>query len=125
MYKRQVVACVDSEGAPFDGGSAYRLRVPANVPAGDFWSILAYDTQTRSMLQTGQEWPSVTSQDRDFTTNEDGSVDVHFGPEQPEDGHNWIQTVPGKSWWAMFRLYGPLEPWFDRTWQLPDIERLA
>ncbi|WP_258008450.1 DUF1214 domain-containing protein, partial [Rhodococcus sp. ENV425] len=72
-----------------------------------------------------QEWPSVTSQDRDFTTNEDGSVDVHFGPEQPEDGHNWIQTVPGKSWWAMFRLYGPLAPWFDKTWQLPDIERLA
>ncbi|MFF0279752.1 DUF1254 domain-containing protein [Rhodococcus aetherivorans] len=120
-----VVACVDADGAPFDGGRTYRLRVPANVPAGDFWSILAYDTQTRSMLQTGQEWPSVTSQDRDFTTNEDGSVDVHFGPEQPEDGHNWIQTVPGKSWWAMFRLYGPLAPWFDKTWQLPDIERLA
>jgi hypothetical protein len=50
---------------------------------------------------------------------------VHFGPEPPPDGHNWVQTLPGKGWWAGFRLYGPLEPWFDKTWRLPDIERLT
>jgi len=61
----------------------------------------------------------------DFATNDDGSVDVHFGPERPTDAENRVQIVRGKSLWAMFRLYGPLEPWFDKTWRLPDIEELA
>ncbi|HEX6877148.1 MAG TPA: DUF1254 domain-containing protein [Nocardioidaceae bacterium] len=115
-------AFVDATGAPFDGARTYRLHVPPHVPVNNFWSILVYDTQTRSMLQTDQEWPSVTSQDRHLTTNGDGSVDIHIGPEPPAEGHNWVQTVAGKGWFAMFRLYGPLEPWFDKTWRLPDIE---
>lgn len=119
------LAFVDATGASFDGGRTYRLRVPPNVPVNNFWSILVYDTQTRSMLQTDQEFPSVTSQDKDLTTSPDGSVDIYIGPEPPPDSHNWIQTLPGKSWFTMFRLYGPLEPWFDKTWRLPDIEPLA
>ena len=75
--------------------------------------------------QTAQAWPSATSQDAGIAVNEDGSVDIDFGPEPPPAGTNWVQTVPGKSWWAMFRLYGPLEAWFDRSWKLPDIERLT
>ncbi|HEX6920638.1 MAG TPA: DUF1254 domain-containing protein [Actinomycetes bacterium] len=118
-------AFVDAAGAPFDGGRAYRLHVPANVPVKNFWSVIAYDTQTRSMLQSGQDWPSVSSQDKDLATKDDGSIDVHFGPEQPNDSGNWIQTLPGKAWFVIFRLYGPLEPWFDKTWRLPDIEPLA
>jgi hypothetical protein len=39
--------------------------------------------------------------------------------------HNWIQTIPGKGWNMLFRLYGPLEPWFDKTWKLNEIELLA
>jgi hypothetical protein len=117
-----LTAFVDATGATLDGGRSYRLHVPAHVPVKDFWSILVYDTQTRSMVQTDQEFPSVTSEDRGLTTNSDGSVDVYFGPEPPPDGHNWIQTLPGKGWWAMFRVYGPLEPWFDKTWRLPEIE---
>ncbi|NGP06783.1 DUF1254 domain-containing protein [Rhodococcus sp. 14C212] len=116
---------VDAEGAHFDGGKTYRLHVPANVPAVDFWSVIAYDTQTRSMLQIGQDWPSISSQDEDLAPNDDSSVDVHFGPERPKDSRNWIQTLPGKSWFVAFRLYGPLEPWFDKTWRLPDIEPLG
>ena len=119
------VAYVDAKGAPFDGAKTYRLHVPPKVPANNFWSVMAYDTQTRSMLQTAQDWPSVSSQDRELTTNDDGSVDVYFGPEPPDTGHNWIQTLPGKGWFGVFRLYGPLEPWFDKTWRLPDIERLS
>lgn len=116
------LAFVDATDAPFDGSRTYRLHVPPNVPVNNFWSILVYDTQTRSMLQTDQEWPSVTSQDKHLTRNDDGSVDVAFGPRPPSDSDNWIQTLPGKRWFAIFRLYGPLEPWFDKTWRLPDIE---
>ncbi len=116
------LAFVDATGAPFDGDRSYRLHVPPHVPVNNFWSVLVYDTQARSMLQTDQQWPSVTSQDADLAVNEDGSVDVHFGPERPTEDCNWIQSLPGRGWFAMFRLYGPLEPWFDKTWRLPDIE---
>jgi hypothetical protein len=59
----------------------------------------------------------------DLTLNPDGSVDLYFGPEAPEGiENNWIQTVPGKGWLAILRLYGPLEPWFDKTWRPGEIE---
>jgi Protein of unknown function (DUF1214) len=43
-------------------------------------------------------------------------VDIWFGPTAPA-GHeaNWVQTVPGKGWNILLRLYGPLQPWFDKT----------
>jgi hypothetical protein len=50
-------------------------------------------------------------------------VDVYFGPTPPagfED--NWIKTIPGQGFFVMFRLYGPLEPLFDGTWKLDDVE---
>ncbi|MET9394867.1 DUF1254 domain-containing protein [Streptomyces sp. NPDC006624] len=119
-------AFVDATGTPFDGGRSYRLHVPPAVPVNNFWSVIVYDTQTRSMLRTDQEWPSVTSQDQDLLVNEDGSVDVLFGPGPPgDDGRNRIRTLPGKGWFTMFRLYGPLDPWFDKTWRLPDIVRVT
>jgi hypothetical protein len=96
--------------------------VPANVPIKNFWSVIAYDNQTRSFLQTDQPWPSVTSKDKDVHTNDDGTVDVYFGPERPAGARNHIQTIPGKGWNAIFRLYSPLEAWFNKTWRLSEIE---
>lgn len=75
-------------------------------------------------MQTDQTWPSVTSKDKDFSNNADGSVAVYFGPERPEGARNYVQTLAGKGWNAIFRLYGPLEPWFDKTWRLSEFERL-
>lgn len=117
-------ANLDAAGQAFDGGKTYRLRVPAQVPVKDFWSVVLYDTQTRSMLQTDQQFPSLSSQTQP-KANPDGTVDVYFGPVRPAGGANWVQTVPGKSWFTIFRLYGPLQSWFDKTWKLPDIERVA
>jgi len=119
------LAFVDADGQPMNGARTYRLHVPANVPVNNFWSVIAYDNQTRSFLQTDQTWPSVTSKDKDFHTNPDGSVDVYFAPERPEGARNFIQTLPNKGWNAIFRLYGPLEPWFDKTWRLGEIELVA
>ncbi|MEM5451219.1 DUF1214 domain-containing protein [Paraburkholderia guartelaensis] len=115
-------ANVDAAGKPFDGAKHYVLRVPPNVPVKDFWSVVIYDTQTRSMLQTDQRFPSLSSEKQSLQKNADGSVDLFFGPSAPV-GHesNWVQTIPGKSWFTIFRLYGPLQPWFDRSWRLPDI----
>jgi hypothetical protein len=119
------IAFRDGEGRYLDGGKAYRLHLPPDIPAKDFWSVLVYDPQTRSMLQTDQRFPSVSSQKENLVVNEDGSVDVWFGPAAPS-GHeaNWIQTVPGKGWFTFFRLYGPLQPWFDKTWRPGEIEPL-
>jgi hypothetical protein len=50
---------------------------------------------------------------------------VYFSPARPANGENWIQTIPGKSWFTIFRLYGPLQPWFDKSWKLPDIEKVS
>jgi hypothetical protein len=117
------LANFDSKGDVLDGGKTYRLRVPANVPVKDFWSIVLYDTQTRSMLQTDQQFPSFSSETSP-KKNADGSVDVYFSPTRPADAANWVQTIPGKSWFTIFRLYGPLQPWFDRSWKLNDFERV-
>ena len=115
-------AMVDSEGRYFDGGRTYKLTMPPNVPAKDFWSLVLYDNQTRSMLQTDQQFPSLNSQ-RGVRQNPDGSTDIYFGPSAPAGKEsNWIQTVPGKGWSVILRLYGPLEPWFDKEWQPGDVE---
>jgi len=116
-------AMVDADGEALEGARQYRARIPADVPAKDFWSIVVYDPQTRSELQTGQPYPSRNSERDDLRYNDDGSVDIYFGPEPPAGyENNWIETVPGKGWFILLRLYGPLEAWFDQTWRPSDIE---
>ncbi|GLS28394.1 Uncharacterized conserved protein [Mesorhizobium albiziae] len=116
------MAFADDAGNPFDGAKAYRLNLPANVPAKDFWSVVLYDPQTRSELQTTQPFPGRNNKRDNISVNADGSVDVYFGPKAPDGKeNNWIETRPGKGWFVIFRLYGPLEPWFDKTWRPGEI----
>jgi hypothetical protein len=113
----------DAEGAFLDGGRSYRLKIPPKIPAKNFWSVVAYDADSRSILRNSQEFPTVST----YTgpdVNRDGSIDIWFGPRAPTNGSkNWIQTTPGKGWFTMFRFYGPLEPFFDKSWKPGDIER--
>ena len=112
----------DSEGKMFDGGKNYQLHIPADVPAAQFWDVTVYDVQTRSLLQTDNPYPGVTSLDKNVVINADGTADVFFGPKKPEGNVNWIQTVPDKGWHMLWRIYGPLQPWFDKTWCPGEIE---
>jgi hypothetical protein len=113
----------DSEGSYFDGGRNYRLTLPADIPQSRFWSLILYDRQTRSMLQTDQHLPRLGSQSGTVETNPDGSTDIYFGPTAPEGKtDNWLQTVPGKGWWTILRLYNPLQSFFDKTWRPSEIE---
>ncbi len=114
----------DAAGGFLDGAENYQLRIPANVPAKDFWSVLVYDSMSRSELQNGEKFPSV-SKYTDPKVNADGSVDVYFGPTMPPGQEkNWIKTVAGKGWFPIFRFYGPLEPLYDKSWALNDIEKM-
>lgn len=114
----------DKNGHAFDGGQSYRLRVPQNPPAKQFWSVTLYDTETRGIIQNEQQIADRSSR-QDLVMNADGSVDIYFGPTAPKGTEkNWIPTVPGRSWFAYLRLYAPLEPYFDHSWPLPDIEKV-
>ncbi len=112
----------DADGAWLDGGTTYTMHVPANPPAKLFWSFTVYDVDTRCLIDNEQQRGDRGSRDADLVPNPDGSVTLYVGPAAPEaKDSNWVQTIPGKHWFAYFRFYGPLEPYFDHSWKLGDI----
>jgi hypothetical protein len=119
-----LIAGMDSKHQAPDGSKTYKLHVPPNVPVKDNWSVTIYDTQTRSMLQTDQKFAGINSLGDGLKQNADGSYDVIFAPKLPKgvDQRNWIQTIPEKSWFIIFRAYGPLEPWLNKTWRPSELE---
>lgn len=114
----------DANGDLLDGARTYRLHVDPNPPAKNFWAVDVYDTQTRSLLVVpSTPYPAVASNDGKVQANDDGSYDLYFGPTAPEGKEsNWVETIPGKAWFQLFRIYGPLEPWFEQTWRLNEFE---
>ena len=117
-------AARDKNAQWLQGEKNYHLHVPANAPVVQFWSFTVYDNETRCFVDTGLK-PDRSSRDETIK-NSDGSVDLYFGPKAPKDkpATNWIKTNPGKGWFTYFRLYGPTQAYFDRSWILPDIEAL-
>jgi hypothetical protein len=75
------------------------------------------------MLETDQKSAGIDSNNPSVEPNSDGSYTIWFGPKAPE-GHedNWVQTLPGRGFMVLLRFYGPLEPWFDKTWKPGDFE---
>ena len=113
----------DKQGQPLDGGSNYRLNVPANAPVTLYWSATAYNRETHTLIRNMQ-WSSRSSNTPILTRNADTSADIYFGPKAPSGKEsNWIPTDPNGKFEVLFRLYGPQKPLFDKTWKLPDIEK--
>ena len=118
-----LIGYLDKDKNALDGSKTYKIHLPPNVPAKDFWSFTVYDCQTRSELQTDQRFPGIDNNSKELKANEDGSYDIYFAPEAPEGKEgNWIQTVPDKAWNTIFRLYGPLQPFYNKTWKPSDPE---
>jgi hypothetical protein len=116
-----LMAMRDASGAFLDGSKNYRLHLPPNVPVKLFWSVVVYDALSRSELQNGERFPSI-SQYTGPAVNADGSVDVYFGPRMPAGKEkNWIKPVPGKGWFMYLRLYSPTEAFFEKSWRPDDV----
>jgi hypothetical protein len=119
-----LMTIVDSQGKPFDGSAVYKLNIPANVPMKLYWSVTVYDRVTHALTREAK-WFSRASTTPGLVTNTDGSVDVFFGPSAPEGKEaNWVPTKAGNGFEVLFRIYGPEKPFFDKTWVLPDIEKI-
>jgi hypothetical protein len=117
---------MDADKNPYDGGKTYRVTLPKDIPAAAFWSFTLYDSQSRSMLQTPQRYPRAGSQTYPSpaaVADADGSTTIYFSPTKPADAKesNWIQTVPGKGWFTILRLYSPLESFFTKAWRPTEI----
>lgn len=113
----------DSDGQWLDGKNHYTLTIPPKPPAKNFWSIILYGADKRSMVQNDEFQWGVNSYAKDLQTQTDDSVVLHFSPTQPKGiaKRNWIQTNPGKGYFVWFRTYGPTDAWYDGSWVLPDI----
>jgi hypothetical protein len=118
-----LMAIRDSSGQPLKGERNYRLTVPPNAPVKQYWSATAYDRETHALIrQTSRS--SRASNSPDLQKNADGSVDIYFGPEAPAGREsNWVPTA-GRDFEILFRLYGPEKEFFEKTWVLPDVEKV-
>ena len=122
MVRGTLESFKDKDGNWLDGAKTYRLHVPANVPAKQFWSITVYDNLTRSLTTNRTNRWAISSYD-DIKLNTDGSAELYFGPGAPASlESNWVDTGASKGWFAWFRFYAPTQPFFDKSWQLPDFE---
>jgi len=120
-----LAAYKDKDGDWLDGSTNYVLQVPANAPAETFWSLTVYEVSTRTLINNKYEIADRSSR-MDLAMNPDGSVYIYIGPAKPEGNKakNWIPTEPGRAWFPYFRLYSPKQAFLDKTWVLPDIEKV-
>ncbi|WP_245514527.1 DUF1214 domain-containing protein [Rhizobium leguminosarum] len=116
-----LMATKDKNGDPLDGGKNYKLTVPANAPADQYWSAVVYDRATHALIRDVAS-PSKSSQTPGLQSKPDGGVDLYFGPVAPSgQDSNWTPTKAGGRFEVLFRIYGPQKALFDKTWTLPDI----
>ena len=114
----------DKDGNPLDGAATYRLHVPPKPPVKQYWSAVLYDFATHALIRN-MPYASRSSQSAGLQTNRDGSVDVYFAPKAPDGKEsNWVPTDAKGRFEALFRFYGPEKPLFEKTWVLPDIEKM-
>ena len=113
----------DSSGRPLQAGKTYRLRVPKDVPARQFWSLTMYDRATWAFVNNPLDRAGLGSFNKDqMKMNADGSVDLYVGPKAPTRlESNWIPTM-GKEPYLWFRLYAPEEAFWDKSFKMPDLE---
>jgi hypothetical protein len=111
----------DGDGNSLDSARTYKIHIPANAPMQDFWSIIAYGTESRTFINSPKI--TVSSNDENLVVNDDGSVDLYLGPEAvPSFEANTVITNPDEDSFLCYRLYGATPQLWERKWQLGDPE---
>jgi len=120
-----LMALRDADGGLLSGKGNYRLNVPADVPARDFWSVIVYSKETKAFIYNNADKVGLSSYDvSSLQVNEDNTVDIYFGETAPPGQEsNWIPTA-GEGFFLIFRFYGPEESVFDKSFKLPDVEKI-
>ncbi|MCP1760136.1 DUF1254 domain-containing protein [Bradyrhizobium japonicum] len=113
----------DSNGRPLEAGKTYKLRVPKEMPAREFWSLTMYDRATWAFVNNPLDRAGLGSFNKDqMKMNPDGSVDLYVGPNAPPGQEtNWIPTMD-KEPYLWLRLYGPQDAFWTKTFKMPDVE---
>ena len=112
----------DNDGNWLEGGNTYKFTVPANAPVKNFWSVIAYDLKTGAFIPEMAR-DGIASSTKGLQGNEDGSVDIFFGPKAPKGKEsNYVPTADGKKYFLLFRFYGPEPAVYDKSWKLDDFE---
>ena len=113
----------DKNGDELQAGKTYSFTMPAEVPVEQFWSFIVYDLETFAFIYNPFERAGLSSFDLpNMQKNSDGSVTLYFGPEPPEGlENNWIPTA-GKRPAPTVRIYGGTEEFWNRSWEMPDVE---
>ena len=122
---KYLTAYKDGDGDFLDGAKSYVLNVPADVPVALFWDVSVYANDGRIYIENETGVVNIGSRTKDVKKNEDGSTSIYFGPNPPSEAlrSNWIETNTGENWFSVFRFYGPLEPFYDGSFTLPDIQK--
>jgi hypothetical protein len=121
---KYMIAFTDGAGAPLSGGASYRVKLPPNIPAANFWSVTLYEAENASGLANGQPFPSLGSRDKP-AQDADGGTELYLGPQAPAGKQgNWLATVPGRGYFAILRLYGPTEAAINKSWKPGDVEKV-
>jgi len=115
----------DADENALMGGNNYTLRLEPNPPAANFWSITVYDIENRLIIRNETKRSDLSSRDKNLIKNDDGSVDLYFGPTAPEGKEaNWVQTNAGESFFLYLRLYGLEKPYFYQTYPMNKIKKI-
>jgi hypothetical protein len=115
----------DSAGRPLEGYKNYKLHLPSDIPARNYWSVILYENLTRLIIKNVQKWPSINSNCKNTVKNQDGSLDLWIGPLEPYGKEtNWLQSDPKIRWYMILHLYGPSESWYDKSWRPGEIEEV-
>jgi hypothetical protein len=112
------------DGKWLEGNKNYKLVMPPNVPVRNFWAITTYDLESASYIRNIEK-SSIDNTLKDLQWNDDGSVDIYFGPKAPKGKEsNWLPTDPKRRFFLLARFYGPEPALFDGSFELNDIELL-
>ncbi len=120
-----LLAIHDGSDQPFEGKGNYRLRIPADAPTSQYWSVTVYDAETHALMK-GMPHASRASNVKELQKNSDGSTDLYFGAKAPVGKEsNWVPTDPERGFELMFRVYGPKPEFFEKKWKLPNVEKVG